>query len=104
MGLLAASQTKQRLIAYKSDLEEKKLTILNARMQLTSSSNDLLTVGNDMDPESPIVKQLEQRKERLSMLEKKLDMQLEEYETQLKLVETQLKSCDEMIQSSLKQG
>lgn len=102
MGLLAATITKQRLIAYKADLEEKKLTILNARMELTSSANDLLTVGNDMDPESPIVKQLEQRKERLSMLEKKLDMQLEEYELQLKLVDKQLEACDKMVDESLK--
>lgn len=102
MGLLAASITKQRLIAYRADLEEKKLAVLNARMSLTSAGNDLLTVGNDMDPESPVVKQLEERKERLAALEKKLDMQLEEYETQLKMVEGQIKTCDEMIQSSLK--
>ena len=33
------------------------------------------------------VKQLEQRRERLNLLEKKLDMQLEEYETKLKMVD-----------------
>lgn len=102
MGLLAASLTKQRLIAYKSDLEEKKLAIQNAKVQLSSSGNDLLTVGNDMDPESPIVKELEKRKERLATLEKKLDMELEEYDIKLKMVENQIKGCDEMIQSSLK--
>ncbi len=102
MGLLAATITKQRLIAYKHDLEEKMLAVQTAKIELTTSANDLITVGNDMDPDSPIVKQLEQRKQRLSQLEKKLDLQIQEYETQLKMAEAQIKACDEMMQSSLK--
>ncbi|MEI8128365.1 MAG: hypothetical protein WCG95_01995 [bacterium] len=102
MGLIAATVTKQYLIAYKNELEYKMILIKQAKFGLSDSVNELLNVGTDMDPENPMVKQLEQRKERLNLLEKKLDMQLDEYETKLKLVETGLKECDQMISSSIK--
>lgn len=102
MGLIAASVNKQFLIAYKNELEYKITLIYQAKLGLTDSSNDLLNAGTDLDPENPVVKQLEQRRARLNLLEKKLDMQLEEYQTKLKMVEGNLKVCDEMINSSLK--
>lgn len=104
MGLLAATITQQQLTAYKHDLEYKVMLINQAKLGLTSSQDDLLTAGADMDPESPEVKQLEARKERLNQLEKKLDMQLNEYQTQLHITEANLKAADDMINSSLKQG
>lgn len=102
MGLIAATVTKQYLIAYKNELEYKMMLIRQSKLGLDEATSELLNAGTDMDPENPMVKQLEQRKERLNLLEKKLDMQLEEYETKLKMVEANLKSCDEMISSSLK--
>lgn len=102
MGLIAASVTKLYLIGYKNELEAKKLEVLSAKMQLSAATTDLLNAGTDLDPENPAVKQLEERKARLNLLEKKLDMQLEEYETKLKMVEANLKSCEEMISSSIK--
>lgn len=102
MGIIAAAINKQYLMAYKHDLEYKMSVIRQAKMGLTDSVNDLLNAGTDLDPENPAVKQLEQRKERLNLLEKKLDMQLEEYETKLKMVESNLQASDEMLKSSLK--
>ena len=102
MSLIAATITKQSLIAYKNELEYKMILIKQAKFGLSDSASELLNVGTDMDPENPMVKQLEQRKERLNLLEKKLDMQLDEYEVKLKLIETGIKQCDEMISSSVK--
>ena len=104
MGLIAATVTKQYLIAYKNELEYKMILIKQAKFGLSDSVNELLNVGTDMDPENPMVKQLEQRKERLNLLEKKLDMQLEEYETRLKMVDAGFKQCDEMISGAIKGG
>jgi len=102
MGLIAASVTKQYLIAYKNELEYKISLINQAKLGLSSTVSDLLNAGTDMDPDDPAVKQLEQRKERLNLLEKKLDMELDEYEVRLKMVESNLKAADAQISSSIK--
>ncbi len=102
MGLIAATVTKQSLIAYKNELEYKMSLIRQAKLGLSDSVTDLVNAGTDYDPESPVVKQLEQRKARLNLLEKKLDMQLDEYEVKLKMVESNIKACDDQISSSLK--
>jgi len=104
MGLLAASVTQQQLIAYKNDLEYKISQIEESKRSISASSTNLVSVGTDLDPESPMVKQIEQRKERLNMLEKKLDMQLNTYKTQLALTEKNLQSANEEVKSSLKGG
>lgn len=102
MGLIAASITKQYLMAYKNELEYKMTLIRESKLSLSEAVTEILNVGTDMDPENPAVKQLEQRKERLNLLEKKLDMQLEEYEVKLKMIEKNMESCDEMIKSSIR--
>ncbi|HNW25514.1 MAG TPA: hypothetical protein PLG15_05530 [Candidatus Gastranaerophilaceae bacterium] len=101
MGLLIATLRKTYLIAYKNELEYKIQLITQAKIALTQSTNDLLNVGTDMDPDNPVVKQLEQRKERLNLLEKKLDMQMDEYKTKLDMVEKEIQSCDGMFKSNL---
>lgn len=102
MSLTAATVNKQYLLAYQNELEYKISLIRQAKLSLSNSTTELLNVGTDMDPENPAVKQLEQRKERLNLLEKKLDMQLAEYEEKLKMVEKNLEACDKMIDSAIK--
>lgn len=102
MGLIAATVTNQYLLAYQNELEYKVMLIRESKLGLSEAVNELLNVGTDLDPENPAVKQLEQRKERLNLLEKKLDMQLEEYETQLKMIEKNREHCEEMIKNSIK--
>lgn len=104
MGLIAAAVNKQYLIAYQNELEYKISLIQQSKLGLSKSVEDLLNAGTDLDPENPMVKQLEQRRARLNLLEKQLDMQLEEYETQLKMVHGNMKMCDEMMNSALKGG
>jgi len=101
MGLIAATIAKQSMIAYKHDLEYKMMLITQAKMGLSDSTKDLMNVGTDMDPDNPVVKQLEQRKERLNALEKKLDMELAEYKTRLEMAEANLKMAGEMEKSAI---
>lgn len=88
-------------MAEKNELEYKMTLIRQAKLGLSESTKDLMNVGTDMDPDSPAVKQLEQRKERLNLLEKKLEEQLDEYEIKLQMIEADIKHCDEMIKSSI---
>lgn len=102
MGLISASIRKQYLIAYRNELEYKLQLITQAKMGLSESVSDLLNVGTDLDPESPVIKQLQQRQAKLNLLEKKLDMQMNEYQEKLKMVEREIESCDAMFESNLK--
>src|SRR5574344_2437701 len=102
MGLLIASLRKQYLIRYKNELENKISLIKDAKMNLTKAGKDLTPVGTDMDPDSPVIKELNKRKERLNLLEQKLDQQLNEYEEDLKMVDAQIQGCDKMFDDNLK--
>lgn len=97
MGVVAATVTQQQLIAYKADLERDILAINQAKLSLSSSMDDLLNAGTDLDPDNPMVKQLEQRKERLHLLEKKLDMQLHEKQTKLEMAEKNMQATEKLM-------
>lgn len=94
MGVLAASAQMNQLIAYEHDINYKILVINQAKIALTGAQEDLLNAGTDLDPESPVAKQIEQRKARLEAIDKKLDMQLEEYKTRLELIEKSKQACE----------
>lgn len=102
MGLLDATYTKQQYIAQKHDIERDMNQIRQAKLGLTDAGKDLLHAGTDMDPENPVLKQLEERKARLTLLEKKLDMQLDDYETKLAMINQNIQKCDETIKSSIR--
>lgn len=101
MGLLIATIRKQYLLAYRNELEYKIQLITQSKMSLSQSVSDLLHAGTDLDPENPVVKQLEQRKEKLNLLEKKLDLQMAEYQEKLKMVEAEIQSCETMFDKSV---
>src|SRR5574344_1003897 len=104
MGLLIASMRKQYLMRYRNELEDKIMLIQEAKTNLTKAGKDLMPVGTDMDPDSPVIKELNKRKERLNLLEQKLDQQMNEYMEDLKMVEAQIEGCDKMFDDDLKQS
>jgi hypothetical protein len=108
MGLLVSHIRLQYLTQMRLDLEYKLQLITQSKLSLMQSANDLLAVGNDMDPESPSAKMLAQRQAKLRVLEQKLDMQMQEYQARLKMVETEEQSCramqDKNIQRSFTYG
>lgn len=104
MGVLVATMRCQYLLNLKTDLEYKIQLITQAKMNLMSSNNDLLQVGTDYDPESPIVKTLQQRQAKMKLLEQKLDQQKEMYQTQLQAVMTEYQSCSEMRRGEIQRA
>lgn len=106
MGLLVSTMRVQYLLQMKADLEYKIQLITQSKMGLMQSNSELMSIGNDFDPDSPIVKTLQQRQAKLQVLEKQLDMQMSQYQNRLKSVETEIESArgviDKNIQSSFK--
>ena len=102
MGLITSTFRTMYLTAYKLTLESKIQWIATAKMELVSSSDEILALGNDLDPENPAVKQLEARRDKLTVLEKRLDLQMQEYQNRLKMVDTELQSCQQAVDSAIK--
>ncbi len=101
MGILVATLRLQYLIQSKSNLEYKIQLITQSKLGLMQSTNELMAVGNDYDPDSPIVKTLQQRQAKLKVLEAQLDAQMQQYQNQLKAVETEIESARGIIEKNI---
>ncbi len=104
MGLITSSYRMMYLTAYKYSLESKIQWIAAAKMELVASSDEVMALGNDLDPENPVVKQFEARKDRLHALEKRLDMQMTEYQNRLQMVEAELGSAKGAVNNAIKES
>ena len=101
MGLITSTYRMMYLTAYQLTLESKIQWISTAKMELMASSNDIMSLGNDLDPDNPAVKQMEARRDRLTLLEKKLDMQMQEYQMRLDMVKAELNSCKGALDTAM---
>lgn len=104
MGLIASSFRVMYLTAYRISLETKIQWIASAKLDLVSSSNDIMALGNDLDPNNPAVKQLEARRDKLTVLEKKLDLQMEEYQMRLEMVNKEIDSAKKAVDSAIERS
>lgn len=104
MGLIASSFRVMYLTAYRISLETKIQWIASAKLDLVSSSNDIMALGNDLDPNNPAVKQLEARRDKLTVLEKKLDLQMEEYQMRLEMVNREIDSAKKAVDSAIERS
>ncbi len=102
MGVLTSSLRMFTLQSQRSDLNYKIDLVSQAKADIASQNAQLVNAGTDLSADSPVLKQLEARKERLHLLEKKLDQQLLQYQTQLSMIDAQLKRCSADFDSSVK--
>jgi len=102
MGLLTSVMRMQYLMQFKSDLDYKIMLITQTKASLVTSNGDLLQVGNDYDPSSPIVKTLQERQNKMHALEQQLDTRMAAYKAQLKMVETEMESLRGTLDSDIK--
>ena len=104
MGLITSTFRTMYLTAYRLTLESKIQWIATAKMELVASSDEILALGNDLDPENPAVKQLEARRDKLTVLEKRLDLQMQEYQNRIKMVDAELQSCQSAVDSAIQRS
>ena len=104
MGLIASSFRMMYLTAYQISLESKIQWIASAKMELVASSDEIMALGNDLDPENPAVKQMEARRDKLTVLEKKLDLQMQEYQNRLKMVNAELESMRGAVDKAIERS
>ena len=104
MGMATAQLRLMYLNAYRLDLEYKMQLISEAKMNLSKTCTDLLTVGTDLSSDDPMVKMLEARKERLNQMEKKLDMQMQQYQQKLQMINAEYGSCEKMLSDNIQRS
>ncbi|MDR1327951.1 MAG: hypothetical protein LBJ74_06050 [Heliobacteriaceae bacterium] len=97
MGLITATIRLGYLSQSALDLEYKIQLITQTMMTLSQSNSDLMQVGTDYDPDSPVSKMLAQRMAKLKVLEQKLEAQKAQYMIRLKMIETEKQGCLEML-------
>ncbi|OGH99775.1 MAG: hypothetical protein A2039_06815 [Candidatus Melainabacteria bacterium GWA2_34_9] len=104
MGLVSGIIRLQTLKEMELDLEYKIQTLSQTKMQLASQSFELVTIGTDLDPESPEVKQLEQRRQKLQLMEKKIDAEVLKHQNMLKMAEAEIESAQKIVDNSIKRS
>ena len=104
MGLITSSFRMMYLTAYQLTLETKIQWISTAKMELSASATEIMSLGNDLEPDNPAVKQLEARRDKLAVLEKRLDLQMTEYQNRLQMVQKELESCKGAMNSAIERS
>ncbi len=97
-GLIRLTYLKQQEL----NLEYKIQTISMTKMHVSNRAINLVTIGNDLDPDSPEYKTLEARREKLNLMEKKLEQEFMRYQTLLKAVNTEIQSAQQIVDNSIK--
>lgn len=102
MGLLATPAIRlQELQRREMELQYKILLITEACSNLSTSAEELMQTGTDMDEKSPIMARLRQRKDRINSLEKKLQSQKQQLQIRLQMVQAEMQSAQQMFERSL---
>ncbi len=101
-GLIGLAYLKQRELT----LEYKIQQLSSTKIQIAERSINMVTIGNDLDPDSPEYRALEGRKAKLELMEKRLDQELLKYQTLLKAVNMEInmeiQSAQKIVDSSIK--
>ena len=104
MGILLAQMRLAQINSYRSDFEYKIQLISSTKLELSSQINDMVGLGSDMEPDSPEMKALEKKKERLMQAEKALDQQLQRYQTQLQMIESEEQSVRQQLSQAIQRA
>lgn len=104
MGLITDTirlhQLRGRRIFLQYNIQQLAIT----KSSLTHACDDLMKTGTDYDPESPVMKTLQQRQARLKVVEEQLAHQTEQYQLELEMVEAEYNSCKARIKQDIQQA
>ena len=78
--------------------------ISSTKLDLSSQINEIVGLGTDLESDSPEMKALEKKKERLMQVEKALDMKLQRYQTQLQMIDAEEESVKQTLQSAIQRS
>ncbi len=77
------------------------MLISESKMEMSKSITDIMSVGTDLDPDSPIIKSMKARRDKMKLIEQELDQKMEQYKIKLKAVETEIESAQKIIDNGI---
>ena len=89
MGYVTDSIRLRQLSGERRDLKFKIQQIAMTKQELSNINDDLMKPGTTYDPNSPVMKTLQERQEKIKILEDKLAQEMEDYSLKLKTVEAE---------------
>ena len=104
MGLLIAQMRLAQINSYRSDLEYEIQLVSSTKLDLSAQINNITGFGSEMEPDSPEMKALEKKKERLLQVEKALDLKLQRLQSQLQMIEAEEQSVKESLQKAIQRS
>lgn len=103
MGFITGTIRLLYLQQVKSSLEHKILLITEAQMDLSNSLNELNNVGTDLlDPDSPVLKAMKAKRDKIAIVEKELNRKMTMYQTKLKAVEQEIREASGMVKQNVR--
>ena len=85
------------LTQLKNDLEYKIMLITEAKMDMSKSITDLIGVGTNLDPDSPVIKDMKARREKLELMSQELDAKMNLYKSKLEAVKNEINEAKGMV-------
>lgn len=86
------------------DAEYKLMTLSQTKMNLAAQGEELVSIGTDLDPDSPEMKHLEGRRRKLELMEKRIDAEILKYQGKLKMCEVEMQSVEKIIDNSIQRS
>ena len=90
------------LTQLKSDLNYKIMLITEAKMDMAKAVTDLMDVGTDLNPDSPIIKDMKARREKLEIMSKQLEAKMVLYKSKLEAVNNEIGEATKQVQEGAK--
>lgn len=90
------------LTQLKNDLNYKIMLISEAKMDMAKAVTDLMDVGTDLNPDSPIIKDMKARREKLEIMSKQLDAKMVLYKSKLEAVNQEIGEATNQVKEGAK--
>lgn len=97
-GLIGLAYLKQRQL----DLEYKIQSKMMESTQNATFAMELITIGDDLKPDSAEFKRLETEREKLQLVEKRIQAEILRYQNQLKIVNGQIEVAQKFVDDSIR--
>lgn len=101
MGFVTGSIRLLYLNQLRNDLEHKIMLIAEAKADMVRNADELMSIGTDLDSDSPVVKNLKARRDKIKLIEQELDKKMKMYEIRLKAVDTEMQSAQMIVDKGI---
>ena len=101
MALVSNEILQQTALAQMHDIDNCITRLNQVKSTLLSSTMELLSMVDTLDPDSPELKVLERRRQQLAAYEKKIDQEIQDYQNKRKKAEARYQNATQNVENSI---